>query len=106
MTKIKNAETTVTATPATPATPEAHSVSKDALKAAFATYAELDEEVNDLKAALDAKIRERSEAVKLVHDVAGSKGPFTFKGQTLKVVSRGDTWFFRGPKTEGSIEID
>lgn len=106
----KNGNTAPVATPSQPAAEETPAapvvkVDKAALKALFAAYDKADERVEALKAEGEKAVEIRSKACKAIHDAAG-KGPFGFKGDTVKIVARGDTFFFRGKSNKDVLEID
>ena len=100
---------TASAPAASPSQPAAEAppikLDKAALKALFAAYDKADEAVEKLKADVEKAVSVRSVACKAIHDAAG-KGPFGFKGDTVKIVARGDTFFFRGKNNKEVVEID
>jgi len=68
-------------------------------------YEEADTKVQNIKDSLDKANRDRSDAVKQIHQHLGS-GPFYFKNKYLgKIVIRGETYFFRGKNEEGTIKV-
>lgn len=75
---------------------------KEEIKVCFESYDAADKAVLEAKALLEEKLKIRSECVKSILDVTGSKGPYAYKGDTVKIVVRGDTHFFRG-KTNGDL---
>ena len=48
-------------------------------------------------------VKNRSDAIRAIADKTGSSGPFLFGGRHLTISSRGDTYFFKGPK---SVEVE
>jgi hypothetical protein len=62
---------------------------------AISAYDTLGKECETLKAQLEAKLKERSDAVRHLAALTGSNGPFTVNGQEVKVVVRGETYFFK-----------
>lgn len=72
-------------------------------KELFQAYDLADDAVEQAQAALEAALKVRSDKVKDILDTTGSKGPFAYKGDVLKVVVRGDTHFFRGKKRQETL---
>lgn len=87
------------------ATPvETTAITPEEKKALFQSYSEADEEWLEAKALLDAKAKKRSQRVQEIHNKLG-KGPFGYRGDVLKVVQRGETFFFRGKRDHQIEEI-
>jgi hypothetical protein len=84
---------------------EVREVSKKKLVELFKAYARADEAVAEAKKGVDTAIAARSDAVKAISDYAG-KGPFGHGGDVLKVVSRGDLYYFRGRAEQEVTQID
>lgn len=73
-------------------------------RALFAKYDEADKEVERAKAEYEKTLVARSVIVKSIHDALG-KGPFLFQGSAVKIVARGDTYFFRGKSKETVLDM-
>jgi hypothetical protein len=85
--------------------PVVREVSKKKLVELFKAYARADEAVAEAKKGVDTAIAARSDAVRAIADYAG-KGPFGHGGDVLKVVSRGELYYFRGRAEQEVTQID
>ena len=74
-------------------------------KELFQAYSEADLVVEEAKDKLEAALKVRSDKVKDILDTTGSKGPFVWRGDTLKIWVRGETHFFRGKKDTTVITV-
>ena len=81
-------------------------ITKEEIKLAFDKYDQADAEVDKAKVAYEQALKLRSDCVKAIFDATFSKGPYSHRGNQIKVVTRGDTWFFRGKSKDGVIEVD
>lgn len=80
-------------------------VDKNELSALFQAYTLVNKEVSAAKDALEQKIVDRSNAVRQILSATGSKGPFAYNGDHVKIVVRGELCFFRG-KSVNVIEVE
>jgi hypothetical protein len=77
------------------------------LKDLCVQYDAADAEVSERKAALEQALQARSAIVKAISGEIAPKKKFIRGGKEITIVARGDTFFFRGSKSEtGLVEID
>jgi hypothetical protein len=75
--------------------PERKALNKAEMKALFDEYEKAQSGVTDAEAELKACQNRRSSAVREISEQIGN-GPFEWKGQRLRIMSRGDTHYFLG----------
>ncbi len=74
------------------------------LKSLFSNYKKLSSERDQILFKVNEATRALSDAVKAIAEKFG-KGPYEFEGQTIIIVKRGETWFFKG-RNQKSIRVD
>lgn len=95
--KSRSSETTAVAGTERPA------LSKAEKRALFDSYSKADAAWEKAKAHVEELAAQRSNAVKAIHEALGS-GPFLYQGEQLRLVVRGDTYFFRGRTDKNQVE--
>ena len=95
---------------ATSAAPKAP-MNKDEIKKLFAAANAAELEVEKAEKNLREKISKRSDAVKMILDTTGNKGPYALNGRQVTIVKRtskenGGNYFFRGESDKDVISLD
>lgn len=82
------------------------SVSTEEKRTMFNDYDLLSDEVEAAKKLVETLSQKRSLQVKKIHDTLGP-GPFKLSqtGEIVRIVVRGDTYFFRGRTNNSNIEV-
>ena len=75
------------------------SVDKEKLVERFVRYDAIDNEIAECKAKVDKLLQERSQTVELILHANDGGKRLVRKGKEMLIVSRGNTFFFKG-KTE------
>lgn len=77
---------------------------KDTLRQLFILYEEKEDALNAAKLEVERCMDARSEVLQEIRDQFG-EGPFSWKGNTVKIIKRGNTLFFRGKGQKEVIEV-